>query len=287
MKKNEKNSANLDYFEQKLFNTDNLYGALKQRKELLVSILAEKKNALNNSTSGYIRINVKKKGAVKPQYYLRETSSQKSGKYLRKGNEQLISTLIQKDYDEKILNRAEEELKYITKLLNHLAPNNLSRIYDSMIPERQQWIIPVMLSDAEYINRWMNRTYESMGFDVQNAVYETRSGLRVRSKSEMLIANLLDEYQVPYLYECPLMDKNGIWACPDFTVLNVKNRKEFYWEHLGMLDDSVYLQKNLAKIAKYESHGIIQGKNLLLSYESSVSPINMKEIELLIQNYLI
>ncbi len=156
-----------------------------------------------------------------------------------------------------------------------------------MVPERQQWITPVIMSDKKYIAGWKNRIYDSLAFTPNDPVYQTRNGQRVRSKSEMLIANLLDEYEVPYLYECPLKDSDIIWACPDFTVLNVRTRREYYWEHLGMLDNPAYLQKSILKIAKYESHGIIQGKNLLLSYESSAAPINMNEIELLIQNFLI
>ena len=64
--------------------------------------------------------------------------------------------------------------------------------------------------------------------------FYSNNGVRVRSKSELIIANLLEQYDVPYKYEMPLsLDENGI-VRPDFIALNVRLRSEYVWEHLGM-----------------------------------------------------
>lgn len=52
--------------------------------------------------------------------------------------------------------------------------------------------------------------------------------------------------------------------------------KEMYWEHLGMMDDSNYVENALQKIALYEQNGIFPGKNLILTYETGKNPINQK-----------
>ena len=47
--------------------------------------------------------------------------------------------------------------------------------------------------------------------------YITDAGERVRSKSELVIANLLYKNNIPYMYECPLKINNNT-VYPDFTV---------------------------------------------------------------------
>ncbi len=287
MKTQKESSKSRSENQQQLWRTDNLYELLAQRRQSLQQVVEEKKTALENAPEGSIRIARRKKGKERVQYYLRSRTNDKSGTYIRKEHTDLIQSLMQKEYDQKILARAKCELNYVNRLLSHTKPDNLAGIYEYLPPLSQHWIDPVFQSDQEYAKEWNSREYTRMGFDPNEPAFTTRKGERVRSKSEMLIANLLYEYKIPYLYEFPLQDETGTWARPDFVVLNVKERREFCWEHLGMLDNPQYLQKNLKKIARYENRGYVQGKNLLLTYESSTCPINMEEAELLIQTFLI
>lgn len=52
----------------------------------------------------------------------------------------------------------------------------------------------------------------------------------MRSKSEVIIADLLNKEGIPYRYEFPLYLKEFNTVYPDFTILNVRKRKEIYWE---------------------------------------------------------
>ena len=72
---------------------------------------------------------------------------------------------------------------------------------------------------------------------------------------------------------------------PDFIVLNVRTRKEYYWEHLGMLDDSNYVDHSFRKIAIYEKNGLIPGENLILSFESASAPLDILLLKQLIQKF--
>ena len=116
--------------------------------------------------------------------------------------------------------------------------------------------------------------------------FYTTKGERVRSKSELIIADLLEKEGVPYRYEYPIYLKGLGKIYPDFTVLNVRKRKTIYWEHLGMMDDSEYVDRALKKIATYEQNGIFPGENLVLTYETRTNPINQKMVMLMIQHYL-
>ena len=106
------------------------------------------------------------------------------------------------------------------------------------------------------------------------------------SLSRLHIADLLNKEGIPYRYEYPILLSGLGTVYPDFTVLNVKRRKELYWEHLGMMDDPEYVEKALQKIAMYEENGIFPGESLILTYETRMNPISPKIVNLMISQYL-
>ena len=53
------------------------------------------------------------------------------------------------------------------------------------------------------------------------------------------------------------------------------------------MDDPQYARKALEKIRLYEDNGIFIGEQLILTFESSEQPLDKREIELLIEKYLI
>lgn len=81
-------------------------------------------------------------------------------------------------------------------------------------------------------------------------IHEALSGDMLRSKSEVIIANLLHERQIPFRYEEPLFAGDGTLKLPDFTV--TWRGQTFYWEHLGLLDLTEYAEKWEAKSAWYD-----------------------------------
>lgn len=108
----------------------------------------------------------------------------------------------------------------------------------------------------------------------------------MRSKSEKILADKLYAMNIPYVYEIPLYLRGYGDVRPDFMVLNKRTRKEYYWEHLGMMDDREYCEKTIRKIECYEKNGIFPGKNLLLTYETEMHPLNGRVVEEIIREYL-
>lgn len=90
------------------------------------------------------------------------------------------------------------------------------------------------------ICRYLGADKESLG-----RIYPTAKGDLVRSKSEVIIANLLYYEGLEYEYEAKLHHLSGVIK-PDFTV-KTPSGKYIYWEHLGMLGseeyDNVWLYK--------------------------------------------
>ncbi|MFI7207742.1 AAA family ATPase [Micromonospora aurantiaca (nom. illeg.)] len=85
-------------------------------------------------------------------------------------------------------------------------------------------------------------------------VHRTARGELVRSKSELLIANLLDEVGLAYEYESPLTGEDGRTVRPDFTILTDLG-ETVIWEHLGMLADPRYAKKWEQKKNWYAANG--------------------------------
>lgn len=71
-----------------------------------------------------------------------------------------------------------------------------------------------------------------------NKIHKTESGIWVRSKSEVIIANILYRSGIDFQYEEKLYYNSNQWKEPDFTIRH--NGKTWYWEHLGLLGDEQY-----------------------------------------------
>nr|BFD32093.1 hypothetical protein GTC16762_17110 [Pigmentibacter ruber] len=100
----------------------------------------------------------------------------------------------------------------------------------------------------------------------------TSFGLKVRSKSEVFIAEKLREKNILFSYEKPLT-ADGKTYYPDFTIY--LGKREFYWEHFGLMNDEVYAKKTAVKIKWYNKHF---PKKLIWTEENSYLMIQIHEI---------
>lgn len=274
MKTNRKNRRNYMDKVQKLLET---------RKNYLLQLKKEKEEALIGAPNGFLRICCH---GDRTQYYQRTDPKDFSGVYIQEKDIELAQKLAQKHYDKKVLASIEKELNATEKYLSSLQSQKPEQIYEKLHKERQKLITPIRKSDSEYVKEWEQVEYRGKEFENGAPEFYSAKGERVRSKSEMIIADLLGKEAIPYRYEYPIYLKGFGNVYPDFTVLNLKERKEIYWEHLGMMDDTNYVEKTLRKITAYEQNKIFPGENLILTYETKTNPINLKIVRLMIERYL-
>ena len=98
----------------------------------------------------------------------------------------------------------------------------------------------------------------------EGKVQATLSEYLVRSKSEVIIANLLVTNELSsFKYETLLYAPDKTFYLPDFTI-NV-NGKTYFWEHVGMLHLPKYKKRWVEKQKWYEKHFPNQ---LIITYES-------------------
>lgn len=256
---------------------DNLNNAMEE-------LIAKISKRIESAAPGSLRINSKQ---GKYQYYHRINPSDPQGKYLTKKDRHLAEQLAQKDYDTKLLKVLKKQQKAIENFIEDYDPDAAEQVYMMLNEQRKALVTPEFQSDEEYVKQWLSQPYTRLGFKSTDQEFYTANGERVRSKSEILIADALLRNEVPYLCEVPVYENGVVFAAPDFKCLNKRLRKVFYWEHLGKLGDAEYSDRNAKKLEKYTLAEGFDESSLILTFETDNHPLNTKVIEEKIRRYLL
>lgn len=257
---------------------------LLQEKGRLTNMQAHVMHDLKDVPEGTLRLG-KDQGCV--QYYHRVPGGSHNGIYIPKSEIELAKQLAQKTYDQKVLKLVEKRLSQFEKILRDYEDDELERIYLTEHSERQKLVKPVEMTYQQKVEAWLSEPYKGKPFKENAPIITTNKGLRVRSKSEKIIADYLDSLEIPYKYECPLYLKPFGYVYPDFTLLSRQTGEEIYWEHEGMMDQPEYASSAVKKIELYEKNGIYLGEKLILTFETSASAISTELIKIKTQRYLL
>ena len=256
---------------------------MKQRALLLQRAMDEAEERRKNAPPGRLRLSG---GHGYCQYYHVVDRDHPTGTYIRNADRSKAVSLEYKEYAEQFLPGARRELKALNRFVSQFEKSNSDLIYHNLTPARQKLVSSFLTTDEEYAQKWQAESYTSSSYMPEEKVYQTKRGEMVRSKSELLIADLLYEMEIPYRYEPRVRMKRGNYKYPDFLILNQKTRQTIYWEHMGLMDDPDYLNNNLAKILEYGENGICLGKNLMITFETSEHPLNVRWIRKILSEIL-
>ncbi|MBR2122640.1 MAG: hypothetical protein IJ930_06930 [Lachnospiraceae bacterium] len=261
-----------------------VYDQIMKRKEYLENLLEKTKHRLDAAPPGKLRVSSR---CGKPQYYLKTDFTTADGTYLDREHMDAAYVLGQKDYDRKLCEAIEKELGAIDRYLRSLPPVIAEDIYNRMPKSRKLLVSPVVEPIEEAVRKWEETEYEGKPFADGAPEFYTDKGERVRSKSEMIIANLLFKEGIHYKYECPVLLTGFGRVFPDFTILDPRTRKEVIWEHLGMMDDPDYAASALKKQAAYIMNGYFPGENIIFTAESNDAPLNVRVLKSIIRHCLL
>lgn len=263
---------------------------LKERLEYLKKIeKAAEKSLKENNIEGHIKINTSSKY---PQIYLITKANTKNIKYLGKKDAKIISRYCQKSYDKYVIKESLHLISKIEKFLNclpiELSSNSLENFLSEKNPVRKKHLSSSILSDDEFAKEWLSVEYKHKKIPDDYAELITDCGERVRSKSEMLIANKLHSLGIPYRYEFPhkLRDRFGfkITIYPDFTLLNKQTRQEIILEHFGRMDDPEYISLTIEKLNLYGRNGFFPGDNFIFTTETNRRPFDIRLFDKQLKN---
>lgn len=241
---------------------------LEQQLKNINQLMQEVNGSLERAPKGRLRCQMVMKKY--PVFYLimDELAEQyPHGRYLHKEESDLARQLVQKEYDQKLFKELQHQQRTLNTFLKQYHDNSLPQIY-SQFPEAKKRIIqPRILPDDQFIQAWYKAHPGEQNPAEVNNENHTERGEIARSKSEKMIADKLFYMHIPYVYEPRLRVITNEDFYPDFLILNVRERKEFYHEHLGLMDDPNYVKKVVRKLNTYEMSGIYLGENLTLTME--------------------
>ncbi len=262
-----------NYKNQLMDQVEQLNTYIRQAEERLKKSRKTKKQLVCTSTRkhGY-------------QYYLMEHGKRT---YVKAKDMGLVRDIVQRDYDEEIY-KVLMSIRYrIQQFLKLYDVTQINKVYSDLAGARKQLVKPLIPSDEEFVELWYQSHKDNQNSYPEHGVYLTTRGERVRSKSEKIIADLFEKYEIPYCYEPMLELSDGRCVFPDFAVLNIRRRKTIYWEHFGLITDGEYAKKTLQKLSSYEERGFVVGEDLLFSMESEEMPLNVTLLEQKIRQYIL
>lgn len=261
------------------------YAELTHQKEHLLKkkkFLLEKISQLPEGKLSY-SIN---KGSYIDWFYLKDGTR----KYLRKSQKELAEKLALKKYYELMVADITEQISLL---------NTYQSKFSSVLKEKAS---DLLLESSPYyellqshfakdklpvsVQKWCSEAYETNSSHPENLIHTTLAGHKVRSKSEVIIANLLYTNHIPYRYEAALQ-LNELTVYPDFTILHPTSQQLFYWEHFGMMDKSNYCDAACNKLKSYCYNGIFPSMQLITTYETGKVPIRSEQVQQIISQYFL
>ena len=269
---------------KELLPPDILTPQLKEHLSELKKCLKLKLNLQRSEPQGHLRISMNKNRGS-PQFYLIKEPKNHNGTFLPLSQMEQIEKLAQKDYDSKLIKILQAQIIALENYIE-LSDCKIEHLYSRMNKVRQSLITPATLTNEQFIEEWQKVTWSTRPFDADAPEYFTACNERVRSKSEVIIADTLNRKGIPYRYEYPV-ELSGKTFHPDFLCLNLRTRQEIIWEHFGMMDCPEYLEQALQKIKIFNDNNYFIGRNLIITMESQSNNISTRQLEQIIKAYLI
>lgn len=230
------------------------------------------------------------------QYYRKTNETNAHGCYIKKKDRDLVKKILQKEYIKRCLPQIRQQIRIIEDFLKMYNLEKIEKVYEDMSEAKRIYVNPYIAPMELYAKQW-----EDSKIKEKNSLSEfitdkyeltedkgiwTERGELVRSKSEKILADKFYRMGLPYVYECPLMIQGYGYICPDFVVLNKFTRKEYYWEHFGLMSDKDYCEKSVKKMNQYIKNEIYPGDKLISTYETEKSVIDFKVVDEMIEKYL-
>lgn len=195
---------------------------------------------------------------------------------------EIIRQLCRKKY---LLAHKDQIMKNVSHLSADLSkvddriPKELIATFSSAYQE-----VPLSYFYHPSVETWLAKPYQKHPYPLEEQGYMTKNDVRVRSKSELLIATQLENYQIPYRYEAALTLGKKM-EYPDFMIKNPFTGKIVIWEHFGALHLSGYEKKMNEKMDLYLTHGYVPFDTVIYTFEFQVQ--NAHRLQSLIEEIIL
>lgn len=215
---------------------------LRERIAELSAVEGMLSKRLSRAPAGVLNVSPHRGGF---QYFRVTAKTGRKGEYIPERKMSLASAIAQRDYDAKMLAEIQRQRGALEKCVEKYDVSVAENLYAQLHPARRSLVAPLVYPDDDFVARWSAVNYSGRGFDADGPMLMTARGERVRSKSEIIIADALFRRGIPYRYEYPhelllagARNRKRIVVYPDFTCLNVRTHREIVWEHFGMTTET-------------------------------------------------
>ena len=219
-------------------------------------------------------------------------------RYLPKSDNELAQKLAVREYYENVLKETQDQLAIFTQMLclldntsepRVLSPQKMALISQFKAKSNANSNTSSSTNSGDGINSKTRSDIDNPSTRQHNPKLDipptisTLSGIMMRSKSEVLIANIYTELGLSIVYEPPLQI-GGYTFNPDFMAPHPITGIPIYHEHFGMMDDEEYATKTKWKIGKYAAYGYLPFKNIIFTYESESEPLDVMSVRSIIES---
>lgn len=237
---------------------------------------------LDDAPDGHLLIRSRRKG--KTYYWVHHNQNGTSSQLNITGQRDLIAKLVNKMIKRKILIRAKNNVKYMELLQKEFSDVDPSEVLKSCPKKYQD---AALMLRQQNVERRMLEPYSKAPFDPRYHIHETDCGIMVRSKSEQITCNTFTAYGIPFHYEEEFVHKEGgrkIYT--DFRIFLPAD--VFYiWEHLGLLSDLKYCERNVWKLHVFQKSGLVLGADLILTMDDSDGTISSSILNKIIETQIL
>lgn len=140
----------------------------------------------------------------------------------------------------------------------------------------------------QFLCKTAKSTQNMLLYSPETHKHTTTSGIFVRSKSEVIIANALTSYGITFSYEelFPGKTIDGKKAYPDFKIV-CSDGYIIIWEHWGLLSNIDYCTNQIGKLNLYQSQNYIINENLIVTMDDCNGGCNAQKIDEIIRTSIL
>ena len=138
--------------------------------------------------------------------------------------------------------------------------------------------LPGQLNTGKWLEDTEKNNFKTNPSHPEHLIFETSDGHFVRSKSELIIYEILLSLGLHFRYDSELKLWNGKTIYPDFIIYHPIEKKLIILEHFGKMDDPEYAMSNMLRLKEYAKSGYSLGRDLFFTIESKEQPLTKSQI---------
>jgi len=224
-------------------------------------------------------------------YYYHIDEETRKQTYIPKSNRSLVYQLKEKRWYKKAIRIMERNLKAQEEILRNYRAYDVKSLQE-ILPDsyRDEFLEEYQNRVCQNLHKWAEETYRKNPYHEDELIHTTSFGLKVHSKGELIIAELLHALGIPFRYDAALkvQDKYGNvkYRYVDFLI-KLPTGEYIVWEHMGLFAKEDYRRDQFEKLTEYFYKGIFMPNNLIITMDGPKGEFDNAAVERIIKGQIL